>query len=146
MVILENFLGMKNNHQMTKKYSFALQTMLLLSFVGCMMKRDKLYFKIIETPTMRLEWYVHSTISAVSLEYVVVSTDSGQDTLAEVNVLHDVQVDAHGKIHLLFYGEPRLYENVIAIPNTIFNIPVVVDQTISFNDQKPWKTFKEERW
>jgi hypothetical protein len=118
----------------------------LIPLSGCLGNLEKLYFKVIETPRMRVEWFTFSSVSTIGPEYVVVTTDTGMDTLAEVNTLHDVQVDSQGKIRLCSYGQPRLYDDDVVIPDSILGIPVLLDRSCSPIDGKDLSFFKGDRW
>lgn len=106
---------------------------------------EKLYYKMIEVPDFKLEWYYHSLITSTTPNYVVLSKDGQTDTICMSDNIHDINVYIPDTIKLIFYGLPKKRQEYIDIDEKILGCFIIVDTTAIRGEYTFRKSFKKRK-
>ena len=103
---------------------------------------EKLYYKKIEVPGFKLEWYYHSLITSTTSAYVVLYANDKIDTICVSDNIYDINVYIPDTIKLIFYGRPKNRREYIDIEEKILGSIIIVDTTAIRGEFKHRKSFK----
>ena len=116
-----------------KYFSLTTLAILFLFMSGCIPnnlfeENEKLYFKEIQNPEIKIEWFYCSTVTFVTADSVKIFSDSLniQKTLCVSDNIADVTL-SNKDITISFFGYPQLRGERINIADSIFGYGVLID-------------------
>lgn len=131
-------------------FSLTILAALFLFMSGCFPNnlfegREKLYFKEIQNPDIKIEWFYCSTVTFVTADSVKVFSDSLniQETLCVSDNIADVYL-VDKDITIAFFGYPQLKGKRINISDSIFGYKVLIDSNSISNGPVFRKFYKAE--
>lgn len=109
---------------------------LLFILSGCVpsfetTEKDRIYFRIVKTPSIDIRWFTYEAAFAESPDFIVAQKDGKIDTICRSDNIADLYVVDRNKIVIGFFGRPGLYLEPVKIAETSFGCPIKVDTTFT---------------
>ncbi|MFT6936837.1 MAG: hypothetical protein ACJA1N_001137 [Saprospiraceae bacterium] len=111
----------------------------LYSCVDILPDAERLYFKIIELPDIRVEWFHYSFISNTSPDFIVAYYEETIDTICVAHNISDFEITTN-EIKVSSYGTLEKYNEPVSLPNFVSNYKVTSDTTFTLESQ-PFRNF-----
>ena len=103
---------------------------------------ERLHIKLIQTPSITVDWFFYSYIGNTSPDYIVITRGDLYDTVCRANNIADINVIDSNKVILSFYGHPKRYGEYIDLKVPTY-IDVVIDTTYQLAQPIGKKYFKK---
>ncbi len=104
---------------------------------------ERLYFKKIETPSAKIDWFQYSLLTSMTSDYVLISKGSKIDTICVSDNIHDVNILIGDTIIISFYGHPKDKNETIKIKEKVLDCKILIDTNFRKEEIKYRSTFKD---
>ena len=106
-------------------------------------EHDKLYTKLIQTSSVKVESYFHSNYSNVSPYYVVITSGRFTDTICVLDNLKDVHLGVDSSYILICaYGFPSINGKRVSIDHEVMDYSIQIDSNYVRNNNDRSSYFK----